>query len=110
MKKILFLLFTALILSCAEKKKEMPAEVLPKDKFISVMVDMYLLESKFSHANLIDKPTYEKGVQEYETLFKKHGTNKKQVESSIDYYTHQPDQMREIQATILDSLNLRSVK
>src|SRR5688572_13113455 len=110
MKHYLIILVSLIIFSCSEKKEEVPADVLPKEKYISLMVDMYLLEAKFSHSNLIDRPTHEKGVKEYEALFRKHGTDKEQVEKSIDHYAHRPQEMKEIQAIILDSLNLRSIK
>lgn len=109
MKNILLVLFLFFI-SCSNVKEEVPSDVLSKEKYIDIMIDMYLLEAKFSHSNLMDRPTYSKGMEEYETLFKKHRTNKKQVEKSIDYYSHQPKEMKEIQAIILDSLNLRSNK
>jgi hypothetical protein len=110
MKYLIFLVFTLLFISCSEKKQELPSNILSKEKYISLMVDMYLLEAKFSHANLMDRPSYSKGIEEYEKIFKKHLTNKKQVENSIDYYSHQPKEMKEIQIIILDSLNLRSNK
>lgn len=109
MKNILIILIL-FIFSCSDVKEEIPSDVLPKDKYIAIMIDMYLLEAKFSHSNLMDRPTYSKGMEEYEILFKKHLTNKNQVEKSIDYYSHHPQEMKEIQAIILDSLNLRSNK
>jgi hypothetical protein len=105
---LLFILF--LTFSCSEKKAEMPKDILSKEKYISVMVDMYLLESEFNHVNLIDRPTYKKSMEKYISLFKKHKTNKEQVEKSIDHYTHQPNEMKEIQMRILDSLNVKSIK
>lgn len=110
MKYLIFLILTVITFSCSEKKEEIPSDILTKEKYISLMVDMYLLEAKFSHSSLMDRPTYSKGIEEYETLFKKHRTNKKQVEKSIDYYSHEPQKMKEIQGIILDSLNLRSNK
>ncbi len=110
MKKILSALFFLMLFSCSGNKEEIPADILPKEKFISVMIEMYLTEAKISHSNIIDRPSYEKGMKEYETIFKKFGTDKSQVEKSIDYYTRQPELMREIQSRVLDSLNLRSIK
>jgi len=109
--RIYFLIFISiLIFSCSEKKEEMPSDILTKEKYISVMVDMYLLESKINHTNIADRHSYTKSIKEYNTLFKKHGTTKEQVEKSIDYYIHQPDEMKEIQMIILDSLNIKSIK
>lgn len=110
MKSGILILFSLLIFSCGEKKEEIPSDVLPKEKFIAALIEMYSIEGKYSHANVIDKPVYEKGVKEYEDLFKKMGISKKQIESSIDYYMHQPEIMKEIQAVVLDSLNSRSKK
>ncbi len=110
MKFGICILFSLLIFSCSEKKEEIPTDVLTKDKFILALVEMYGIEGKYSHANVIDKPVFEKGVKEYEDLFKKMGITKKQIENSIDYYMHQPEMMKEIQAVVLDSLNSRSKK
>jgi hypothetical protein len=110
MKIFLSVLSFLVLFSCSGKKEEIPAEILSKEKFISVMIEMYMTEAKLSHSNIIDSPTYKKGIKEYETIFKKFETDKSQVEKSIDYYTRQPELMREIQSRVLDSLNLRSIK
>lgn len=110
MRKILPILSFLLLISCSDKKEETPSDILPKEKFISVMMEMYLLEAEISHSNILDQSSYEKGMKKYEKVFKKFGTDKEQVSKSIDHYTHHPVEMREIQSRILDSLNVRSIK
>jgi hypothetical protein len=103
------LLFVFLF-ACGKKEEEQPSEIIPKDEMINLLVDMYALEAKFSHNQIIDHRTYKTGVKGFEDLFKKYKTTKEIVEKSIDYYVRQPLVMKEIQSQVLDSLNSRSRK
>lgn len=86
----------------------MPSDILSEEKMVAVLIDMYALEGKLLHGQLIAGEAYEQGMKEYLVLFKKHGTNKDQVEKSIDYYVHHPEVMKKLQIQVLDSLNVRS--
>jgi len=108
MKFSAVIFFALFLYACGEKKEEIPSDVIPEDKFIALLTDMYALEGKYSHVNVINKPVYEQGVKEYEVLFKKYGVTKKQVELSIDHYNTDPARMKKMLVVVLDSLNLRS--
>lgn len=108
MKNLFLIIILFTFFSCSEKKEEIPSDVLPREKFVSVLIDMYMLEGKYSQANFVDRPTYDKGIAEYEKLFKQHSTDKKTVEKSFDYYTRQSVLMNAIYSEVLDSLNLKS--
>lgn len=109
MKHFFLFLLISLFISCAGKKEEdVKGNVLPKEKFISLLIDMYMLEGKYSHEALLDKTSWEKGIEEYEKLFKKHGTDKKTVDHTFNHYAQDTVIMNEIFTVVLDSLNLRS--
>lgn len=109
MKQFFLFLMISLFISCAGKKEDDVKEnVLPKEKFISLLIDMYMLEGKYSHQALMDQASYEKGVDDYMQLFKKHGTDKETVDNTFTHYAQDTVVMNEIFTVVLDSLNLRS--
>lgn len=109
MRKIVYIfIFTLTLFSCGNKEEETPSGILSEEKMVVVLIDMYTLEGKVIHGQLIVGESYQQGINAYLELFKKHGTDKNQVEKSIDYYVHRPEIMRKIQVQVLDSLNVKS--
>lgn len=110
MRNLIFIgVFIFSLVSCGNKEaEEKPSDILSEEKMVAVLIDMYSLEGKLIQGQLIVGEAYEKGMKEYLLVFDKHGTNKEQVEKSIDYYVHHPEVMKKLQIQVLDSLNVRS--
>lgn len=90
MKRIAQFLISLLIFmmsSCGPKSEEkVPADVIPREQMIDIMVDAWFMESVI-HNSIKD---YEKlnavSVTMYAKFFEDHGISKEQFTHSIEYY------------------------
>lgn len=99
------LLILVLITSCTSPEEEgIPENVLPPEKFTSVMIDVQITEGM--RAQGVDIITPGDGVEgAYEEIFSKHQINKEAFDESYNYYLDHPDQMEKIYEQVLDSLS-----
>ncbi len=107
MKKYLFIaLLTALLFSCKEPKEPIPANVLPMNKMVNILIDIHLIEANLSTKNLA-KDTGVLFYNFYEKdLYKKHNTNDSTYNRSFIYYSAHPQLMDQIYEKVVDSLSL----
>lgn len=89
MKKLLLILavFLLLLSSCKQEvKEEIPADVIPREQMIDIVVDAWFMESVIH--NTIKE--YEKldpvSVSMYTEFFEEHGISREQFVHSIEYY------------------------
>ena len=88
------ILFTVLF-GC---KSETPDDLIPRDKFVPLLIDMHITD-----AILIEKRLYDRDLKEgsyYNSLFKKHSTTRKQFEKSLRHYASNPAEIEEIYAEV----------
>ncbi len=88
-KQIVFLILLALLLlvGCEQKKEEqVPADVIPREQMIDIMVDAWFMESVIH--NTIKEYERLEPVSEsmYKDFFEEHDITKGQFEQSIKYY------------------------
>lgn len=104
MRTTVLVLCYILLLGCSKDK--VPEDVLPKDKMISLVIDMYLAESKVSNLGL-NRDSSLAIFEVYEdTLLQKHGVEESVYRQSFSYYYDNPDKMESIYEAVLDTLNL----
>lgn len=105
MKKFISYTLLVLLIACAEKEPTaVPAGVLNKEIMKDVIVDLQLADAgyRFHH--------YEKQVKTfdptplYDKIYQKHNTSKEQFETSLKFYTSEPDLLSEIYASVLSDL------
>jgi hypothetical protein len=108
MKKYLFItVLVIFFVSCRQPKEEIPADVLPIEKMVPVMIDIHLVEAAVSSKNLprdssiIVYDLYEKDV------FKKYSIQDSIYRKSFNYYTSHPALMDKLYEMVVDSLSLR---
>ncbi len=106
-KAIPFLLIG--VLSCGGDEEEViPDSVIPKEKFIPLLVDLHVLESHFQrqfgrvdlYRDALDSSSF--------YVFKDHETSKAAFLTSINFYALEPDTLFLIYEAALDTLNLRT--
>lgn len=95
-------------LSCG-KKESLPENVLPREKFISVLIDMHLAEAGIVFNQTLDQADLTKGYSRYTELFAKHHTDSAQVANTFEHYMDKKEELLTIYNQVLDSLNARSV-
>lgn len=93
------------MVSCGEKKSDiLPDYVLPKEKYIKLIVDFSLAESA---ANLNIKGT---PVQKVDSVYhfdplKENGISQSQYDTTVWYYSRHPEQYKEIYEEVLKILS-----
>lgn len=91
---LLFLSFLILMVSsCGQKEKDIiPADVIPREQMVDIMVDAWFLESVI-HNTIKD---YERldpvTTSMYAEFFKEHDISKEQFVHSIEYYMRDNDE------------------
>jgi hypothetical protein len=99
----LFIIFFLGLISCQEKKTEIPDEIIGKDKMTLMLTDLCLMEGaiNISYTN----PAVQKNQLLKFNLFKQHDVTRKQFDLSMMYYCRHIEDFREIQAKVLEELN-----
>lgn len=108
MKKFFFFLIVPIIAftgSC-ERKEFTPEGVIPKDKMISIFIDMHIMESQISTLNL-KRDSSKILFKHYEQkVFEKHNVQDSIYHHSYNYYLYNVNDMEKIYDAVIDSLSL----
>jgi len=106
MRLISILLLTVLF-ACGTKDAAPPPDLLPREKFVTVLLEAQLIEARMNHdlmiAHMADVPSDEY----YAELFAEYGTTKEQFQATFDHYTEHPEQMEVIYQEIITELSKR---
>ncbi|UII32616.1 DUF4296 domain-containing protein [Fulvivirga ulvae] len=104
--KILIICYVLLVVACSKEDK-VPKDLLPKEKMIPLLIDIYIGESRVNNLRLSrDSSMAIFKVYEGE-LFNQHQVTDSAYHRSMTYYYNHPRQLEEIYSILLDSLNLR---
>lgn len=106
MKPFIFILL-ALLFACGTKEDEPSTDLLPREKFVTVLLGSHLIEARMNHelmvAHMGDVPSDEY----YAELFAEQGTTKEQFQATFDHYTDHPEQMEAVYQEIITELSKR---
>lgn len=99
---ILILIFVSLF--ACKSKVDLPAGILPKDKMITLLVDMEVTQAtlKYDAASEGIKPNYTKAFEE---IYQKHNINKDLFNTNLNYYCSEPLKMRKLYDKVLIKLS-----
>lgn len=104
--KILLICYVLLLVACS-KEDEAPDDLLPKDKMVPLLIDIYVGESRVNNLRL-SRDSSMAIFEVYEgELFKQHEVTDSAYRRSMTYYYNHPKELEEIYGIVLDSLNLR---
>lgn len=95
---ILFFL-VGMIVSCSQR----PKDVLSPDQMRNVLIDMHVADGIFETPAYRHTPTNEKS-QYYAAILNKYGVTEAQFDSSVVWYTRNPDQFDKIYAQVVNQL------
>lgn len=97
-KSILFLISIVLLITagCGQKnKEEIPADVIPREQMIDIMVDAWFMESVI-HNTIKEYERLEPiSVSMYKEFFEEHDITKERFEHSIEYYMRDDESSQE---------------
>ena len=111
-KKFSLLFMSSSILgSCSYQLDEVapPNDLISRDSFQLVLLDMMLLEGyvKTQHNNVHD--FYQIIMKSADPIFEKYNIDSSRYASSMDYYSHHQNILKEIYEVVQDSITLWSV-
>lgn len=90
--------------SAPENFADRPVDLIPQETMVQVVTDINLLEAHISEVRLIGMLNRDSSEKYYNQLFQKHGIERKQLESSLDYYATQIGELDTIYAQSLRKL------
>jgi hypothetical protein len=100
------------LLSCSDNlfRTEPPADLIPKDSFVCILKDVYMLEGFFQNQFIQMNANHDAIQKSGDLIMQKHGLNHVRFKKSLDFYAAQQEEMLEINNRILDSLNMELSK
>jgi len=103
--KLNFLILLCLLLACAEKKENIPQDILSEKEFVVVLKDIHLAKAKFE---LQKNKDLERGknelVNSYTLIYKKNNVSEDTFKKTLDYYAQNPEKLERIYTNILEKL------
>lgn len=102
---------TSILGSCSYQLDEVapPNDLIPRDSFQLVLLDMMLLEGyvKTHHNNVHD--FYQIIMKSADPIFERYNIDSSRYASSMDYYSHHQNILKEMYEVVQDSITLWSV-
>lgn len=103
--RLTLILISFLLVSCAGEEAPLPpANAIPEDRFVPVMVDVHLVEATINQKFGRIDDTTSSSQRYYEALFEKHHITRTEFDSTFNYYKRNPRQMEKIYQQVNDSL------
>ena len=106
----IFLVSCLLLGSACEKSEALvapPADLLGKDKMISLLIDLHLAEAKMSYTGSRNADSIEIIYRNYEhAIFEEHHVTDSAYLHSYEYYLDNMSEMEEIYSAVVDSLSV----
>ena len=94
-----------LLTGCSEPPKAPPADIIPEEKFISIMVDVQLTEALKNQQILAKRNNPDDILAAYHRFLEKHHVTAEQFLKTYAYYRDHPQDMQAVYEKVLDSLN-----
>jgi hypothetical protein len=89
------------------RKPEKPAHILSKEQLSSLMVQMYLAESKLNGYNIPRDSAIKLFLPFEEALLRKYNISDSQLHQTYQYYFDHPEELELVYDAVIDSLSLR---
>jgi hypothetical protein len=95
-----------LLLAC-NSSQETPAGILRKDEMVKVLREIYISEEKVNRLTLPRDSALALFAHMQDKVFAKTGVNDSTFEKSLNYYFEHPNDLQQIYAAVVDSLQLQ---
>lgn len=106
------LLLATLLFSQCDRPEEPvpPANLLPREQMVRVLVDLHLTEARVEGAGLTPDSARALYKQQAKGLYSRYKTNEATFQQSLKYYAIHGKDLEEIYTTVVDSLGVRETK
>ena len=110
MRSIVVVLFVALLFGCRPEEKSVPppANLLPRDKMVKVLVDMNILEAAVRFNTIREKKISDSLF--YFNIYKAHNITREQYDASMQYYSRDPDVIISIMDEVINELSRKQAQ
>jgi hypothetical protein len=114
LRKIYFLFFIVVFLlqinSCKEKNgQEKPSNILKKEVMVDVLCDIHLTDAILQlKSNQPKDFIHLNSSKMYDSILKENKISAAQFDSSLKYYTSQPEQMKGIYEQVVQKISLKN--
>ncbi|MBE0663036.1 MAG: DUF4296 domain-containing protein [Bacteroidales bacterium] len=106
---LILLSLTMLMASCYSSNKrlesELPPDALDKNTMIDLLTDIHLIEGTLAQKQVKGVLAFDFAEIYYDSLFAKYSIQKAKLDSSIAYYSRNPDVYEEIYAEVITRLS-----
>ncbi|MEA3318099.1 MAG: DUF4296 domain-containing protein, partial [Bacteroidota bacterium] len=99
----ILIVFFILLVGC--NKNKTPDYVIPKDDFISILVDMHLLDGMVNESKVRKEILLNDTVNYYSQIFKNYDYTRSDFDTSIYYYSSNINVYDKIYKEVLNELN-----
>lgn len=93
------------LLACAQNKA--PENILPREKFIHVLIEMHLLDAELNLNQHLQDKENKLNYAKYKDMLAKNGADSLLLQSTFEYYKTRNEELLDIYRNVLDSLNYR---
>lgn len=99
-------LLATIFLAASCNKNKLPEGIIEEKVMIEILSEMHTVDAFFNNTVGYDCDTVIGEVYyTYEQIFKKHGVTRDQFETSMDYYSKNPQQFRDMYEKVVLNLN-----
>ncbi len=106
MKKIFVLLLITTLFSCNKvKNSHVPADIIPEDKMVEIIVDVSIAESAINIQQRRGIAANKNVKKYFDEVFKKHNVKKEDFQKSFKYYSRDPKEMKKIYTEVIEDLS-----
>jgi hypothetical protein len=108
-KKYFSVLLCLLAVGCSDgdKKIDPPANLVPREKMVDILIEIHIAESKVIQRNLRTDSAQLYFAAYKDQIYKKNGVREDDFRKSYLYYMDNIKDMDEIYSVVVDSLSLR---
>ena len=111
MKQLLFGILLLTLMSCNRlKTTQVPADVMPRDSMVSILVDIHVADAVADQKFGQDKPNRAFANGMYERIFEIHHTTAALYKTSFKYYESHPEILDKMYEQVITEISKREAE
>ncbi len=109
-RHIIYIVISLIVISgcttdISEKKEKPPANLIPRDEIVNVIVDMHLYDAAIKEKQKKHRDILKSKYYLYQTVMEKYNITREQFESSLKYYQQDLDDYDKIYDDVIEKLS-----
>jgi uncharacterized protein DUF4296 len=104
-KSLVFIFIGIFVSQCGNKANNSPENIIPKGKMIELLTDIHIFDAVMSEKKYNTKKHEYQIEGYYSYLYEKHGYTRAQIDSSISFYSRDPEEYSKMYDDVLEKLS-----